>query len=387
MIHNSMNRKLSSHADQRPTSIGFSRRSFTLIELLLVITIISILASTALFALYGATEDARERRTRAQVTKIHQLIMDRWEGYRTRKLPVRIPPGADIGIRSGVRLHALRELMRMELPDRISDITFSPSPIVLTRGDFSYPVQVSPPALWRTYRRRAGLGRQIPSLPWPSQSPMVADLVSSGVWTIQHQGAECLYLIISSIQEGDDSALEFFKESEIGDVDADGHPEILDAWGRPIEFLRWAPGFATLAGRDLQWGIAGMDDDNNGVIDDVTERGAFGSDDESELQSRIADDSPDPFDPLHVDIRWRTPDPDPFALFPLIYSAGPDGVLDIATENPTTTFVYALTEPTRNDPYAFVDSNNRIQAGRPIGGVDGRMDSEDNITNHLLETN
>ena len=40
------------------------RQAFTLVELLVVITIITILASTALFAMYGVREDVRETRAR-----------------------------------------------------------------------------------------------------------------------------------------------------------------------------------------------------------------------------------------------------------------------------------------------------------------------------------
>ncbi|MCU0959415.1 MAG: type II secretion system GspH family protein, partial [Pirellulaceae bacterium] len=69
------------------------RPAFTLVELLVVITIITILASTAMFALYGVREDARERRARAQIAKLNELIMERWESYRTRAMPVSIPAG------------------------------------------------------------------------------------------------------------------------------------------------------------------------------------------------------------------------------------------------------------------------------------------------------
>ena len=48
----------------------------------------------------------------------------------------------------------------------------------------------------------------------------------------------------------DPEAREQFNESEIGDVDEDGCPEFIDGWGRPIMFLRWAPGFRS----DLQMG-------------------------------------------------------------------------------------------------------------------------------------
>ena len=51
--------------------------------------------------------------------------------------------------------------------------------------------------------------------------------------------AECLYMIVMSIP----GAAEQFHASEIGDVDNDGLPEFIDAWGRPIRFLRWPAGF------------------------------------------------------------------------------------------------------------------------------------------------
>lgn len=36
---------------------------------------------------------------------------------------------------------------------------------------------------------------------------------------------------------------DLFNESNVGDTDGDGLSEFLDAWGTPIGFLRWSPGF------------------------------------------------------------------------------------------------------------------------------------------------
>ena len=95
------------------------RRAFTLAELLVVILVITILSSMSLFAMHGVREDARERRARAQVARVNELIMQKWEEYRTRAVPMRIPPRTDPRVAAGMRLNALRELMRMELPDRV----------------------------------------------------------------------------------------------------------------------------------------------------------------------------------------------------------------------------------------------------------------------------
>jgi len=189
--------------------------------------------------------------------------------------------------------------------------------------------------------------------------------------------------------------LDFFKETEIDDVDGDGMSEIVDAWGNPIMFFRWAPGFATLRGPDGGWGVAGTDDDGANGIDDLGEIGWPGSDDMTEMQSRDAVASPDPFDPMQVDKTGASFVN--YALIPLIYSAGPDGIYDLDDAPPGTIpsggswpgsysgFRYINTAPTPNDPYTPINGGKSL-IGRPVsaGGPPKEFNSVDNITNHLL---
>jgi prepilin-type N-terminal cleavage/methylation domain-containing protein len=51
------------------------RAAFTLMELLMVLLIITILAGMALAAMAGATEMAKEQRTRSIISKLDQLVM------------------------------------------------------------------------------------------------------------------------------------------------------------------------------------------------------------------------------------------------------------------------------------------------------------------------
>ena len=48
--------------------------------------------------------------------------MERYEGYRTRAVPIKIAVGTDPRTAAFLRLTALRELMRLEMPERISDL-------------------------------------------------------------------------------------------------------------------------------------------------------------------------------------------------------------------------------------------------------------------------
>jgi type II secretory pathway pseudopilin PulG len=170
---------------------------------MVVIMIIGILASSVLFAMYGAIEDAKIARTRTQVARIHDLVMSRWESYRTKRVRYIFPPGVSQQAQAGarrflnsnprhfavVRLLLIRELMRLELPDRKTDVW--DSPISIPTG-FSFSgtginVTLQPPAAAAEYQRRAPAGN----------------------WDEQYQDSECLYLILSSIRDGTSNGLDF----------------------------------------------------------------------------------------------------------------------------------------------------------------------------------
>ncbi len=113
--------------------------------------------------------------------------------------------------------------------------------------------------------------------------------------------------------------------------------EILDGWGNPIEFLRWAPGYLNTVAASPQ---------------DTT--------------------VPDPFDPFLV----MGPH---FALKPLVWSAGPDKRHGISVNTPVDAsgvpMPYATSSPP-NDPYW----PQAVMVGFPFS-----PEASDNITNHDLE--
>src|SRR2546423_15482592 len=87
------------------------RGGFTLQELLIVMMILTIMGGLTLSALSGATNMAREQRTRAIIAKLDLLINDRFESYRTRAVPITIPSGTPARLAARMRLDALSELM------------------------------------------------------------------------------------------------------------------------------------------------------------------------------------------------------------------------------------------------------------------------------------
>ncbi len=160
-------------------------------------------------------------------------------------------------------------------------------------------------------------------------------------------------MIVMSIPE----ASKQFNNTEIGDYDGDGLPEFIDGWGHPIKFLRWPVGFYNA--------LEGYSD-----LHPIDPSGA----------TQPCD--PDPFDPMGV--------AGGFAVFPLIYSAGPDGVYDI---NTGYDYHYSLDGSGNLNPYISDVNTNLV--GQPVhlnddGSPDGPPDSSnlyhyDNIHNHVLE--
>lgn len=339
---------------------------FTLVELLIVVTIIGVLAGTTLFALVGAQDDAREGRTRTQINRINLLLMERWERYPTRA--VRLPPTAAANTarqRALMRLQMIRELMRLELPDRKFDVIDPPATTVRS-------------ALQAAYQQQA-LGA--------TSSANLAQLDAN--WTPEHQGAECLYLILSNLRDGDVSALESFHEKEIGDVDGDGMREILDGWGKPIAFLRWAPGYLSSWYVDSAGGtvFAPYAPPINVSTTQTTAREDSQTGPSASVLPLVA---PDPFDHVRVDPRWSDGNPanDPYALIPLIFSAGRDEVYGVATEVRDSS---GVVQPIHyraagNDPYLRLDVVIGNWVTVPFLGTPA-AEAGDNITNHFVEVN
>ncbi|MDO4574577.1 MAG: type II secretion system protein [Planctomycetia bacterium] len=156
--------------------------------------------------------------------------------------------------------------------------------------------------------------------------------------------AELLYMIVTGMP-GADTA---FSSSEIGDTDGDGLMEFLDGWGRPIHFIRWP-------GAHLP---------EYGAADD--------------LQTKDTDSSggylnPDPFDIFRTETS--------FAMFPLIYSAGADGVKNIWHGDGAFSTLKNLSSTAEG-----------LNMGRPGSGTDsGGVNFDDysgyfdNITNHSMD--
>jgi prepilin-type N-terminal cleavage/methylation domain-containing protein len=322
-------------------TVPFFRRGFTLIELLVVVLIVAMLAAITLGALRQAQEAARAAKTKAVIAKLNALIMQKWDSYKTRRVamfqvtanginPFDSSVTSQSFLAPGVgtpgmyelamlRLSCLRDVMRMEMPDRWTDIVASPTSPVdnnfsvigsdATPLGFTWSLTVNGSAVTgQTCVARPALSvRYYSSFVGNYQAASSTQQTTFGSnWA----SAKCLFMIVMAIP----GAAEQFQQDEIGNPDNDGFRVFVDGWGNPINFIRWPVGF--------------VNDPSNGIYAD------------GDLQSGDPTKDPDPFDPRGVFVQWlptsytgapisQTNYPAGFAIYPLIYSAGPDGEYDL----------------------------------------------------------
>jgi prepilin-type N-terminal cleavage/methylation domain-containing protein len=392
------------------TQRGTLHRSggFTLVELLVVITIIAILGTLVLSGLNMARESAREVKTKTTIAKLHAIIMERYESYRTRRVPVDTL-GMAPGPAALLRLAALRQIMRLEMPERLADlapsgalsaaiptvpVVYPAHPAVSTPGEIWTMIDV--PAVALAYRRRYEQAK----LKTEAKYPVGTYRDQSQERLNRYFSAECLYMIVTMGRGSEVRGR--FGDSEVGDADGDSLLEFHDGWGNPILFLRWAPGFTE---SDLQASTFGPNPapppayvayPAGGTYTPTSPPGAFAA---------AALDDHDPFDSRNLF-------PYAYRLVPLIYSAGPDGVYDINFQTDYRACYVDSSQQFRGlgDPFFFINGGNAEVngAGAPVNSwnesvtamdpppsasdplhagkrTPNSLDHLDNIHNHRIE--
>lgn len=296
---------------------------FTLVELLVSLIIVAILAALTLSGLATVRSRRRAEITRTTIRKIHEIILPQYESYLDKRLSrsaitsfETIPtfsqrPDCYNGSSSSplhrrifdfLKLAAIRRTLAFELPDNWSDV--GSVPMAYASGRTS------------AYGSYAALGNVVVNQ--------------------ETESAECLYMIclLSGLHP---DAMEHFRAEEIGNVDNDDRPEFLDAWGRPIAFIRWPTGY-----------------DAPITLNQAT----------------------DPFDPESIDTSASSRQLP--GLVPLIYSPGLDQ--EYGLQSAVTT--------SAGSTLAMVNWNQLTAAGTLhfASPLPGDTSSQDNITNHDLIT-
>jgi len=213
-------------SDRRKHSGGF-----TLVELLMVITIIGILTGISVTVVRQAYHTARVARTNATIAKLDRVLMEMYADYENRRVPspnfTGTSPEAAM-VTQAARLWFLRDMIRMEMPCNKAEIEAGPV-------NFSFRYEY--------VNRNTGL-KEIGTTGFVSapESPLRRLYAQEmGKSNNDYLPAKCLYLVV---MYGNPEVRELFQDREIATDPEDNLSYFVDGWGNPIYFLRWAPGLA-----------------------------------------------------------------------------------------------------------------------------------------------
>ena len=208
---------------QLPMRQPANRRSaFTLIELLIVIAIIATLATLSLVASMHFLNTARVAATRTTIKKIDELVNTRLTAYQSSLDPRQLDGGARVDSEIFRKYRGYvgdSALGRKRLTVKFFGMTHGEVPLF---GN-------NQPASWAT--------ADLNSVDL-SKNP---DYVSANDTNPTTNNPEMLYhfLINGPTFGATPVDKDAFTTAEVGDLDGDGLPEFIDAWGQPIRFYRW----------------------------------------------------------------------------------------------------------------------------------------------------
>lgn len=201
------------------------RAGISLVELLVVIAIIAVLAALSVGIIRAVLDSQQKANTEAAMRTVHKVLLRHWNEV-AGAARTETPSAAVLALAGNDARRAQVIWIKMRLveafPQSYADVLSSGSP-------------ATPPA-WHNYipagsRKYANFQRALTTAN-AGGSPAV-------------QSSACLLLALSVRRGG--AAL---KAEDLGpaarDIDNDGLKEIVDGWGRPIEFTRFPVGDAIL---------------------------------------------------------------------------------------------------------------------------------------------
>jgi prepilin-type N-terminal cleavage/methylation domain-containing protein len=314
------------------------RAGFSLVELLVVMSIMVVLVGLVSAAVAGARSSQKKQATRLLISKLDAIVQQQMATYAARVVPPAPGPLPADWTKAAYRSwYIRRNLITGDLPDRWSDVAALASGTVplTVSGNAKLPVT----APQRTYAAvLSGLARRDNGGNTPSPAEIEAKAVQLGA---SYAGAECLFMIVMQGGIADCIDCGELRTADRGDKDGDGLFEFWDAWGNPIGFILWPAGLQLPGGSGATF-FAG---------------------------SRALEN---PFPPPSGGI---VPSP-ALGMRPLIYSAGPDEEYGFNRGNEVAT----LTAPAGASPAGKDCGNPAADPTATMAQPEGSVAS-DNLTN------
>ena len=371
-IRHSINRRNASR------NVGAPRQqsAFTLVELLVVISIIGILITILGATVTTSLRKAREAATTALIHKIDGLLDERLKGFdratKSRdfdRIVQQTAQGLEAAGIFGVRKSVIASIARKNyfrayFPQRfedLADINANGIPDLFESDAVLKPEDTNQDGQLNGTEDSNGNGKLDGFVLFNHLS------AASQNGSRLTESSELLYFMLTKMEAfGVPPVSESeFSTSELRDMDGDGLMEFVDGWGRPLRFYRWPTRLLKpngVFGPDNKPGAAGSDDDGNGLTDDPWEIGWPGSDDYRALNpinNAIPAVASDPNTPYHLPRR---------DLAGLLISGLPPKPATYNSGGSQLRYRYDTLDEDPDDPYGLIVLDMRRLA-RPTGAV------------------
>jgi len=230
------------------SELAARRPGFTMLEMLIVISIIAILLSIS-FVVYGAAlENARVESTKATLRQLDSALQERLNAFQRVNLKSQAqafkfaydsnrPMGADKIPLELAEIIVRKDRFKAAFPQREEDLWG-------LNGVQENPPTIADdsPLLKRMWNPNTAA--------WRTDSWKGRDGVSVASAKEAAESSELLYVALTEgpIFGGTPLALDRIPARHIGDTDQDGNPEFLDEWGQPLRFYNWTTSLVRPAG-------------------------------------------------------------------------------------------------------------------------------------------
>lgn len=196
------------------------RKGFSLVELLVVITIILVLMGLMGAALSNARGNQKKQGTQTLIGKLDAVLTAQFTSYAGRDIDA---PSSE------ARAAELRRLVTGDMPDRWIDVKYmADNPSRFTSRHQRIYIEV-----------------------WKSMNPPPAqNAFETHPRRDDYAGAECLFMVVMRGGIADCLNCSDLANGRIGDKDGDGAFEFWDEWGNPIGYILWPGGLRLPAGSE-----------------------------------------------------------------------------------------------------------------------------------------
>ena len=188
----------------QPSALSSRQRGFTLVELMIVITVIALLVGLLGVVIANYLTQAREAATVATIKKIHALLEQRTEAFdRAMDRTEDLKPADYRTLVTQKRTQLRNQGVVSVTPEQLR---------ILVRKEFKQ--------------------REFPQV---SGTPPTTQKQKEA------ESSEQLYIMLTKARIGGAAPVDAgeFLAGELGDTDGDGRMEFLDGWGQPLRFYLW----------------------------------------------------------------------------------------------------------------------------------------------------